>query len=206
MAVGDHVRPFRGPDRGADLFGRLRQPRRVEQCRLVDPPGARDVALAGVARVAAAPRELLLGPDIEERQPLPPTAPLDLIAGGQRVEARLELDLDRLELDLTDLLIARPRGDAAEQHGDPRVAGQFGELSRRHRADAVAAVVEHKPLLAGDAVAAQAQADLLRERLDHIGVAHRRRRAEDQRPRPRNVPAGVRVRPTHIADHEVGLA
>src|SRR5881392_4017792 len=176
MAVGDHVRPLRGSDQGADLVGRLRESRRVEQRYLVDPPRARDVALARVARVAAASRELLFGPDVQKRPTLlaPPT--IDLVPRGQRVDPRLELDLDWLELDLANLQIARPGGDPAEQHCDARVAGQLGELSRRHRADAVAAIVENEPLVTGDAVAAEAQADLLGERLDHIGIAHRWRR------------------------------
>src|SRR5881392_3431618 len=83
MAVGDHVRPLRGSDQGADLVSRLRESRRVEQRRLVDPPRARDMALARVARVAAASRELLFGSDVQKRQTLLAPPALDLIPGGQ---------------------------------------------------------------------------------------------------------------------------
>ena len=67
MAVGDHVRPLRGSDQGADLVSRLRESRRVEQRRLVDPPRARDMALAGIAGIALLPPELRVGPDVEDK-------------------------------------------------------------------------------------------------------------------------------------------
>ena len=74
-----------------------------------------------------------------------------------------------------------------------------------HRSDAVAAVVEHQPLLAGDAVAPQPQADLRRKRLEHRPVAHRRRRAEDERLRSRDVAACVRIRAAHVPEEHVAV-
>ena len=81
--------------------------------------------------------------------------------------------------------------------------GQLRHLGSGHRTHAVATVVEDEPFLAGDAVAAKTQANLRRERLEHLAVAHRRRGAEHERPRAGNMAARVRVRPAHVAEHEV---
>src|SRR6185503_8235424 len=118
-------------------------------------------------------------------------------------ETRLEARLDWLQLDLSDCGVSRPAGEAAEQYRDPRMSRELRHLRGRHRADAVAAVVQHEPLFAGDAVAAQTQADLRGERLEHLAVAHRRRRPEHEWARPGDVPAGVRIRPAHVAEDEV---
>ena len=72
-----------------------------------------------------------------------------------------------------------------------------------HRTHAVAAVVEDKPLVAGHAVTAQAQADLRRERRQHLAIAHRRRRAQNERSRTGNVSPRMRVRATDVAEEEV---
>ena len=84
--------------------------------------------------------------------------------------------------------------------------GELRELRGRHRAHAVAAVDEHEPLVAGDAVPAQAQRDLLRELLHRRLVGPGRRRAEHERARAGDVSAHVRVRPAHVADDEIGFA
>ena len=76
-------------------------------------------------------------------------------------------------------------------------------LRSGHRADAVAAVVEHEPLAARHPVPAQAQPDLRRERLEHGRIAHRRRRPEHERSRRRDMTARVSVRPTDVADDEI---
>src|SRR5439155_672026 len=131
---------------------------------------------------------------------------LHLRTRRERVQTGPKLHLDGLELDLADFQLPRPGGNAAEQHSDSRVAGELGELCRRHRSDAVAAVVEDEPLFTRNAMAAQPQADLLRERFDHFGIAHRRRRAEHQRSRAGDVAARVRIRPADVADDEVRLA
>ena len=140
------------------------------------------MALAGITRIAALAVELLLGADVEQHQVLLAEPAFELRSGRQRVEPGLELSLDRLELDLAGCELVRPGGDAAEQHGHARMARELGELGRRHRADAVAAVINDEPFLAGDAVPAQSQAHLSGERFDHLGIAHRRRRAEHERP------------------------
>jgi len=41
------------------------------------------------------------------------------------------------------------------------------------------------------------------KRLEDRAVAHRRRRAEHQGPRARNVPARMRIRAAHVADDEI---
>ena len=56
------------------------------------------------------------------------------------------------------------------EHRHARVAGELRHLRRRHRPDAVAAVVEHEPLLSGDAVAPEPQRDLVRELADRLRV------------------------------------
>ena len=167
---------------------------------------ARDPALARVARRAGAARVLLGAADVEHGQLRILEAGEQLVARRQGLEVRRPLHAHLLELDLTRLDRARPGGDAAEEHGDPRVAGELGELRRRHRADPVAAVVEDEPLLAGDAVAAQPQADLGRERLDRGPVGHRRRRPEHERLRAGQVPARVRIRPAHVAEEQISGA
>ena len=84
--------------------------------------------------------------------------------------------------------------------------GERGELVRGAGADAVAAVVEHEPLLAGDPVAAQAQPHLGRELLEHGAVGDRCRRAEHERDRARQVAADVRVRPADVGEQQSVLA
>ena len=79
-------------------------------------------------------------------------------------------------------------------------------LGRGGRADAVAPVVEDEPLGAGDAVAAQPSLNLDRELPDDLAVGQRRRRAEHERDRARQVAAAVSVRAAHVAEHEVRLA
>ena len=108
-----------------------------------------------------------------------------------------------LELDRPFDELARPRGHATEQDRDSRMSGELRHLRRGHRTDAVAAVDEHEPLGAGDAVPAQAQRDLLRELRDRSGVGGGRRRAENERARAGDVSARVRVRAAHVADDEV---
>ena len=83
--------------------------------------------------------------------------------------------------------------------------GKLGHLRGGHRADAVAAVVEHEPFLSGDAVTAQAQTDLRGERLEHRPVAHRRRRPEHERLRTGDVPARVRIRPANVPEEEIAI-
>src|SRR5262249_24043596 len=94
-------------------------------------------------------------------------------------------------------------GVAAGEDGTVRRAGELRELRRRHCPDAVTTVVEHEPLLTGDPVAAKTEADLLGQRLDHFGIAHRRRRAQHERPRPGDVASRVGVRPAYVADDAV---
>ena len=79
-------------------------------------------------------------------------------------------------------------------------------LLRGRCADAVAPVVEHQALLAGDAVPAQAPLHLDGELAHDLAVGERRRRAEHERDRVRQVTAAVRVRAAHVAEHEIGLA
>ena len=85
------------------------------------------------------------------------------------------------------------------------MAGELGHLRGRHRADAVAAIDEHEPLVTGDAVTAEPQRHLLRELRDRRLVCAGRRRAEHERARAGDVTAHVRVRAAHVADDEVGL-
>ena len=68
-------------------------------------------------------------------------------------------------------------------------------LRRGRGADAVAAVVEHEPLLPGDPVAAEPPLHLDRELLHGLARRQRRRRAEHERDRARQMPALVCVRP-----------
>ena len=83
------------------------------------------------------------------------------------------------------------------------MAGELGSLGRRGGADAVTPVVEHQPLLAGDAVAAEPALNLDRELVHGLRIGEWRRRAEHERDRARQVPALVRVRPAHVAEQEV---
>ena len=108
-----------------------------------------------------------------------------------------------MQLDRADLELARPRGHAAEQHSDPWMPCKFRHLCSRHCTHAVATVIQDKPFLAGDTVPAEPEADFGRKRLEHRAVAHRRRRAEDERLRPGNVPARVRIRPAHVPEENV---
>ena len=169
----------------------------------MDVSRPRDVSLARIARIPALTLELDIGADVQDHEhPIVESAE-KLVARRHRIEARLERRLDRVQLDLADLGLAAPRGEAAEQHRNARMSGELGHLRRGHRADTVAAVVEHQALVAGDAVAAQSKPDLRRERLQHVAVAHRRRRSEHERARAGNVPACMRVRPAHVAEHEI---
>ena len=110
-----------------------------------------------------------------------------------------------LELDGALRELALPAGDATDEDRDVAVARELGQLQRRHRADAVAAVDEHEPLRARDPVAAEPQRDLLRELRERLGLRERRRRAEHERSRSRDVAAHVRVRAAHVADDEIAL-
>ena len=86
------------------------------------------------------------------------------------------------------------------------MAGQQRGLLRRGGADAVAAVVEHEPLLAGDAVAPEPALHLDRELLHRLTRSERRRRAEHERDRAGQVPALVRVRAADVAEQQILLA
>ena len=86
------------------------------------------------------------------------------------------------------------------------MAGHQRRLLRGGGADAVAAVVEDEPLLAGDAVAAEPPLHLDRELLHRLARRERRRRAEHERDRAGQMPALVRVRTAHVAEHQVFLA
>ena len=79
-------------------------------------------------------------------------------------------------------------------------------LLRGGGADAVAAVVQHEPLLPGDAVAAEPPLHLDCELLHRLARRQRRRRAEHERDRAGQVPALVRVRAADVAEHEPLLA
>src|SRR5439155_13946900 len=147
----------------AGLVRAPRLPGAREELRDLDVLRAGDVALPRVARRSGLARVLLRAADVEDRQRRVVEPRRELRVGRQRLGARLELRLHGLELRRTLLEVARPAGDAAEQNRDARVAGQLGELRRRHRAHSVSAVVEHERLLPGDPVAAEAKADLARE-------------------------------------------
>ena len=164
---------------------------------------ARNAALARVARIAVLASELLFRTNVEDHQRRILEPARKLVARRNGVEARFEAGLHRMQLDLPDLQLARPRSNAAEENGDARMSRELRHLRRGHRAHAVAAVVEDEPLVAGHAVTPQAQADLRRERLQHLAIAHRRRRAQNERPRTGNVSARVRVRPAHVAEEQV---
>src|SRR4051794_14469929 len=83
------------------------------------------------------------------------------------------------------------------------VTRQLRHLRGGHRTDTVAAVVQHQPLVTGDTVTPEPQADLRGEWLEHGPVAHRRRRPEHQRPRAGDMPTSVRVRAADVADDEI---
>ncbi len=138
-----------------------------------------------------------------------PSRPDELLPRRERARIRREVGrrlTHGLQLDRSLLELALPAGDAAEEDRDARMPRELGHLRGRHRADAVAAVDEHEPLAARDPVPPQAQRDLLRERARGLLVRGRRRRAEHERPRARDVPAHVCVRAADVADDEVVLA
>src|SRR6266550_5096495 len=170
-----------------DLIGCKRLARTGEELLHREVARAGNATLAGIARIAVLPSELLLRTNVEDHQRRILEPPRKLVARRNGVETRFEARLHRMQLDLPDLQLARPRGDSPEENGDTRMSCKLGHLCRRHRTHAVATVVEDKPLVAGHAVTAQAQADLRRERLQHLAIAHRRRRAENERPRTGNV-------------------
>jgi hypothetical protein len=147
--------------------------------------------------------ELFLEPDVEDQQVGVVEPARDLVACWHRSVIRLERRFHRLQLDLAGLRLAAPGRQAAEEHCNARMPGELRHLRGGHRADAVAAVVENQPLLAGDAVTPEAQGHLRRERLQQVAVAHRRRRAEHQRLRARDVATRVRVGPTDVAEEEI---
>ena len=129
-----------------------------------------------------------------------------LVPGRHRLGPRLQARPRLLQLDRSRLEVAGPAGDAARQDRHLRMARELGGLGRRRGADAVAAVVEDEALLAGDAVAPEPALHLDRELVDGLRARERRRRAEHQRDRARQVAALVRVRSAHVAEHEIRLA
>ncbi len=207
MAVRDDRRSLRESDELADPLGRLWQAGTGEQLGDLDEPRAGDVPLTRIAVVAAAAGVLVRRAHVEEQERLVAEPRRQLLPGRQRVQVRHERRLPhRLELDRPLLQLGRPAGDAAEQDRDLRVPRQLRHLRCRHRADAVAAIDEHEPLLAGDPVTAQTKRDLLRQLLRRRLVGAGGRRAEDERARARDVSARVGVRAAHIADDEPVLA
>jgi len=206
VAVRDDLGPLRQADELADPPRLVRPPGRREEAVDLEVARAGEVALARVARVAAAAGELLVGADVDDRQALVGETVAQLLPRRHRLEPRLEARPRLLQLDRALLELARPGGHASGQDRDPRVPGEQRRLRGRRGADAVAAVVEHEPLLAGDAVAAEPALHLDRELLNRLPRRERRRRAEHERDRARQVPALVGVRPAHVADEEVVLA
>src|SRR5439155_10348963 len=168
-----------------------------------DMTRARNPALARVARIPVLALELLFRTNVEdhERRVLEPAH--ELVARGNGIEAWFEARLHRVQLDLSDLQLTWPGGDSAEQHGNTWMSCKLRHLRGGHRAHAVAAVVENEPLVAGYAVTPQPQPDLGRERLEHLAIAHRRRRAKDERPGPGDVSSPMGVRPTHVTEDQV---
>src|SRR6266516_3899938 len=140
-----------------------------------DVPRARYATLARVARIAVFAFELLLRANVEDHQRRVLEPAHQLVARWHGVEAGLEGRLHWMQFDLSHLQLAPPGGNAAEQHGHTRMSCKLCHLSGGHRADAVAAVVEDEPLVAGHPVTPEAQTDLRRERLQHLPIAHRRR-------------------------------
>jgi hypothetical protein len=184
----------------------VRPARRRKEALDLEVLRAGDVALARVAGIAAAAAELVVGADVEDRQ-LRVVEPLaQLLPGRHGLESRLERGLGLLQLHGALLELTRPGGDPAGEHGDLRMAGDERGLLRGGGADAVAAVVKHEPLVAGDPVAAEPPLHLDRELLDGLTRRQGRRRAEHERNRPRQVTALVRVRPAHVAEQEIFLA
>jgi hypothetical protein len=147
--------------------------------------------------------ELILGAHVEDHQSLVVEPACQLRSRRDRVEARLERRLHRVQLHLADLQLVRPPRNPAAQHCDARMTGELRHLHGRHGADTVAAVIEHESLVTRHSVTAKPQPDLGCECLQHLRVAHGRRRSEHERPRARNVPARVRVRPAHVAEEEI---
>jgi hypothetical protein len=86
------------------------------------------------------------------------------------------------------------------------MAGHERSLLRGGCADAVAAVIEHEPLLPRNAVAAKPPLNLDRELLHDLARRQRRRRAEHERDRAGQVTALVRVRTPYVTEHEVFFA
>jgi len=206
MAVRHDLGALGETDEVADAPRRRRPAGRLEQLPDLEVPRPRDVPLARVALVAAPACVLVRRPNVEQRQRLVAEAGHQLLARRQRVRVRLEVGLaHRLELDRSLLELPLPPRDAAEEDRHLGVSGELGHLRRRHRADAVAAVEQHESFAARDPVAPQAQGDLLREHARRLLVCRRRRRAEHERPRAGDVAAHVRVRPTHVPDHEIVL-
>ena len=167
VAVRDDLGAFRRADELADPLGRLRHARRREERLDLDVPRARDVPLPRVARAAALARVLLVAADVEDRQRR------DRRAGrrARRASAAHAWSATR-SASRTGSSSNGPVSSSPSQPAIPPsriatfwMAGELGELRGRHRADAVAAVDEHEPLAARDAVPAQAQHDLLRELL-----------------------------------------
>jgi hypothetical protein len=206
VAVRDHFRALRQPDQLADPPRFVRPPGTGEEPLDVKVPRAGDVALPRVARVAATAAELVLAADVDDRQRLVVEAVAQLLPGRHRTQPGLEAHLRLLELHRALLELAGPGGDPARQHRDAGVAREQRGLRRGGGPDTVAPVVEHEPLLPGDAVAAEAPLHLDGELLDRLAGRERRRRAEHERDRPRQVAAPVRVRAAHVADQQVVLA
>ena len=94
MAVGDDLRALGETDELADPFRRGRPSGPLEQVADLEVPRARNVTLAGVALVAAAPAELVRSPHVKKGQrgisrnarpwrffePMPAIQPRSLIA------------------------------------------------------------------------------------------------------------------------------
>src|SRR5439155_23315611 len=128
VAVRDDLGALGKADQIADLVRRARLAGSGEELRDLDISCAGDVALPRVARRPGLAVVLLRPADVEDRE-LRVVEP----AGKPRMcrqslRPRLELRLHRLELGRSLVQLARPAGDAAEQHGDARVAGELGEL------------------------------------------------------------------------------
>jgi hypothetical protein len=111
------------------------------------------VPLPRVARVSALAAELVLAARVEERQLGVVETAAQLLERRHRLEVRVELVSVLVQLHHPLLELTLPRRQAARQHRDRRMPSELRELRRGRRSDAVAAVVEHEPLLAGDAVA-----------------------------------------------------
>ena len=87
-----------------------------------------------------------------------------------------------------------------------RVTREQSGLGGGGGADTVTAVVEDEALRAGDPVPPEAPLHLDCELPHDLAVGQRRRRAEHERDRPRQVSAAVCVRTANVAEDEVRLA